>query len=168
MVLAKKTQTPNAMTPATSVMESRFYITLGKWRCTMLAPQVESLTTGERDYGIAGHAVAGEAPIPLTVVLEKEITDNLTNWLDQQEYQAIAEKFYEIGQVGFRLGIPLRELFMVICRWTERKIVSRSPSQPSKKAFTRNLKCPEIKDAAAEFTAFVRHFLIRGYQDAVR
>lgn len=133
----------------------------------MLAPDVES-PTGERDYGIAGHALAGEAPIPLTVVLEKEVTDNLTAWLEQQEYQAIAEKFYEIGQVGFRLGIPLRELFTVIRRWAERAVASKNRSQPCEKAFTRNQKYPESKDVAAEFAAFVRHFLIRGYEDAVR
>ena len=134
----------------------------------MLAAQLESRTTSERDCGIAGDAVAGEAPIRSTVVLEQEVADSLTAWLEQQEYQAIAEKFYEIGQAGFRHGIPLQELFAVIRRWTEQAVVAKSRKQPGRKTFSGNQKDREIQDAAAEFTAAVRHYLIRGYQDAFR
>ena len=134
----------------------------------MLATQIESGTTSKRHYDIASDAAAGEAPIPPTVVLQQEVTESLTAWLEEQECQAIAEKFYRIGQVSLRQGIPLQKLFKVIHRWTEQVLMSQSLKRPCMKAFTSNGKSRETQDAAEEFMAFVRHYLIRGYQDAIR
>jgi hypothetical protein len=134
----------------------------------MSAPQIKFLTTSERGYGIAAQAVVGEAPIPPTIVVEKEVTDSLTAWLEHQDNQAIAGKFYEIGQVGFRHGIRLQKLVKVIRRWTEEAVVSKSPSQPCRNRDTRNQKERQTHDPTTEFLAFVRHYLITGYHDAAR
>lgn len=113
-----------------------------------------------------GHFVPGVASILPTVALEKETAEALSAWTGQQDHQDVGGKFYEVGQIGYRRGVPLHDLLGAIRYWTEQAVIARRHDGPDQKA-----TAPEkdrIQDAATEFAVLARHYVIRGYQDAVR
>jgi hypothetical protein len=113
------------------------------------------------------HLVPGEAATLPTVALEKEIAESLRAWPGQQDHQDDAGRFYEVGQIGYRRGVPLHNLLGAIRYWTEQAVVARVAGGPDQKAVTLE-ENQHIQDAATEFALFVKHYVVRGYQDAVR
>jgi hypothetical protein len=132
----------------------------------MLTARIEGCGAYNSHQIPEGHLVPAEATIPPAVALEKEIAESLSAWPGQQDHQDVAGRFYEVGQIGYRRGVPLHNLLGAIRYWMEQAVAGRRPGGPDQKATA--LEKDHIQDAATEFAVFVRHCVIRGYQDAVR
>ena len=134
----------------------------------MLTARIEYRSAFKPHHITEEQFVPDEAAIFLTVALGKEVAESLSAWTGQQDHQYVAGRFYEVGQIGFRLGVPLRKLLLAIHQWTEKAFVARRSGGPNRRAIALHEKDQNIQDAATEFDTFVRHYVIRGYEDAVR
>jgi len=133
----------------------------------MLTAQIEDRTQ-ETHHVADRQTVSGDAPLFPIVALEQQVTESLTGWIEQQDHHDVAETFRQIGQIGFRRGVQLHDLLQAIHRWTKQAIVTRIQESTDSKSTTMYQKHQNLQHAALEFGAFVRHYVIRGYQDAVR
>jgi hypothetical protein len=70
----------------------------------MLAAQIEDRTQDFHQI-VDRQTVSGEAPLLPIVALEQQVTESLTAWIEQQDHQDIAERFRQIGQIGFRHSV---------------------------------------------------------------
>jgi hypothetical protein len=79
-------------------------------------------------------------------VLTSGLLDLLQAWKTTRDDVVLTGGLYDIGQTAFRHGIPLPELLSAVNRWVQ----------------------PNDYTLTMPTSTFVAHFLIRGYEDAVR
>ena len=133
----------------------------------MFVELVEDKSIQDSHEIIERHTVSDEAQILAILAVEPEITESLAAWR-KQEYQTVAERFYRIGEIGFRRGIPLQKVLQAIHHQTEQAVGARRSSGPGHEASSFNQEDQKGPNPITEFTHFAQYYVIRGYEDAVR